>query len=203
MIQYWLGNQLKQPNGLLSKWVGIYMQRGNEAINRWTIDLLDIQAHDQLLEIGIGNGSTLHRIASNNKVRKIVGVDLSADMIKEAKKLNKHYIENGIVELQKGNVLSLPYKDAAFNKVFTIHTLYFWTDINKGFSEIHRVLEPGGILFLSITDPLQMQKMKRTKNFHLIIPKQIEELLTKHRFKAITIHQRGIYWCIEATKAAD
>ena len=200
MIQRWLDNQLRQPKGLLSKWIGIYMQRGNDSINRWTTDLLEIEESDVLLEVGIGNGSTLHRIVASTKVRKIFGLDLSDEMIKEAEKLNKEYIADGTVVLHKGNVISLPYKDSFFDKVISVHTLYFWTDINQGFSEIHRVLKPGGKLYLSITDKSQMEKMKRTKNFHLIKTEEIEKLLANHMFQTITLHQKGMYWCIEATK---
>ena len=143
MFQQWLGNQLRHPKGPLSKWIGMYMQKGNDEINTWTIDLLDLDADKVLLEVGIGNGSTLNRIASNKKVRKLYGVDLSDDMIKEAAKLNKKFIENGMIELQQGNVLFLPYKESTIDTVLSVHTIYFWPDIDQGLSEIHRVLKPG------------------------------------------------------------
>ncbi|RLL48501.1 methyltransferase domain-containing protein [Oceanobacillus piezotolerans] len=132
MIQKWLGNQLKQPKGFLSKWIGIYMQRGNDTINRWTTDLLEIE-------------------------------------------------ENEVI-------------------VFSVHNLYFWTDINQGFAEVHRVLKPGGKLFLSITDKSQMEKMRRTKNFILLNTEEIEEMIVNHRFQTVKLHQKEPYWCIEATK---
>ena len=200
MIQKWLGNQLKQPKGLLSKWIGIYMQRGNNSINRWTTDLLEIKENDVLLEVGIGNGSTINRIVTNTSVGKVFGLDLSNEMIKEAAKLNKKQIKDGIVELHKGNIISLPYTDFVFDKVFSVHTIYFWPDINQGFSEAHRVLKPGGKLFLSIMDKLQMEKMRRTKNFNLLNTEEIEELLKNNGFQIIKLHQKGVYWCIEATK---
>jgi ubiquinone/menaquinone biosynthesis C-methylase UbiE len=200
MIQKWLGDQLKQPKGILSKWIGLYMQRGNNSINRWTTDLLGPQENDVLLEVGIGNGSTINRIVNNTTVGKVYGLDLSNEMIKEAEKLNKKQIEDGIVEIHKGNIISLPYTDSVFNKIFSVHTLYFWPDINQGFSEIHRVLKPGGKLFLSIADKSQMEKMRRTKNFNLLNIEEIEEIMKNNRFKIMKRHQKGVYWCIEATK---
>lgn len=200
MLQQWLGNQLKHPKGPLSKWVGMYMKKGNDEINLWTIDLLDLSINEVLLEVGIGNGSTLNRIVSNKKIRKIYGLDLSDDMIKEAEKLNKEFIEAGMIELQKGDIISLPYRESTFDKVFSVHTIYFWTDINQGLSEIHRVLRSGGKLFLSITDKSRMEQMKRTENFHLIHIEEIEKLLSTHMFQTIKLHQKGMHWCIEATK---
>jgi ubiquinone/menaquinone biosynthesis C-methylase UbiE len=201
MIQRWLGNQLKQPKGRLSKWIGLYMQRGNDSINRWTADLLEIKENDVLLEVGIGNGSTINRIVNNTRVGKVFGVDLSNEMIKEAEKRNKKQLEDGKVELHKGNIISLPYTDSVFDKVLSVHTLYFWPDINQGFSEVHRVLKPGGKLFLSITDKSQMEKMRRTKNFNLLYIEEIEKIIEINRFQIIKLHQKGVYWCIEATKS--
>ena len=200
MFQQWLGNQLRHPKGPLSKWVGMYMQKGNDEINLWTIDLLNLDSDKVLLEVGIGNGSTLNRIASNKKVRKLYGVDLSDDMIKEAAKLNKKFIENGMIELQQGNVLFLPYKESTIDTVLSVHTIYFWTDIDQGLSDIHRVLKPGGKLFLSITDKSRMEQMERTKDFHLIHIEEIEKKLSNHLFQPIELHQKGMHWCIEATK---
>ena len=200
MFQQWLGNQLRHPKGPLSKWIGMYMQKGNDVINLWTIDLLDLDADKVLLEVGIGNGSTLNRIASNKKIRKLYGVDLSDDMIKEAAKLNKKFIEDGMMELQQGNVLFLPYKESTFDTVLSVHTIYFWPDIDQGLSDIHRVLKPGGKLFLSITDKSRMEQMERTKSFHLIHIEEIEKRLSNHLFQPIKLHQKGMHWCIEATK---
>lgn len=150
------------------------MQRGNNSINLWTTDLLKIKENDVLL-VGFGNGSTINRIINNTRVGKVFGLDLSNEMIKEAKKLNKKQIDDGIVELHKGNIISLPYTDSVFDKVFSVHTLYFWSDINQGFSEVHRVLKPGGKLFLSITDKLLMEKMRRTKNFNLLNTEELKK----------------------------
>ena len=200
MIQRWLGKQLRQPAGLFSKFIGLYMQRGNEAINRWTVDLMDLAKTDVLLEVGIGNGSTLNRIVADAKIRQAFGVDLSDEMIKEAEKLNKKYIDDGLVVLDKGNIVSLQYHDECFDKVFSVHTLYFWPDVIRGFSEIHRVLKPGGKLFLSIIEKSRMEKMKRTRNFNLITAAEIEALLEEQHFKISKVHQNGTLLCIEATK---
>ncbi|KUP08952.1 hypothetical protein Q75_01700 [Bacillus coahuilensis p1.1.43] len=200
MIQNWLGKQLRQPNGLLSKWIGRYMERGNYEINSWTLNLLDVKESDVLLEVGIGNGSTLNRIVKSVSIRKIYGVDISEDMIREARKLNKRYIENGKAVLQKADISSLPFSGSVFDKVFTVHTIYFWSDINQGFREIYRVLKPKGKLYLSILDKSKMEKMQRTRTFNLLSLEEIEHVLIKNSFNIIRVHKKGSYWCIEVGK---
>lgn len=91
MFQEWLGNQLKKPTGFVSKWVGKYMEKGNYEINNWTLSLLNIKGNESILEVGIGNCSTLNRVAQQNIKGKNYGVDISKEMVKEARKLNKKY----------------------------------------------------------------------------------------------------------------
>ena len=48
--------QLKKPEGELGRQVGQMMNKGNEVINKWTNDVLELQPNDNVLEIGMGNG---------------------------------------------------------------------------------------------------------------------------------------------------
>ena len=38
----------------------------------------------------------------------------------------------------------MPYADQCFDKILTMHTIYFWEDVTTHFKEIFRVLAPGG-----------------------------------------------------------
>ena len=80
VFQKWIGSQLKNPKGPLSKWVGRYMGKVNHAINEWTIKLLDNNGNENILEVGIGNGSTLSRLAHVNNLGRNYGVDISEVM---------------------------------------------------------------------------------------------------------------------------
>lgn len=200
MLQKWLGNQLRKPNGILSKWVGRYMEKGNYEINKWTLDLLNINNFEVILEVGVGNGATLYKVAQKNKTGKNHGVDISKSMVKEAKKLNKKDIVRGVVNILEANVTSLPFTDDFFNKVYSVHTLYFWENLNQGFSEIYRVLKPDGCLFISILDKSHMEKMKRTEKFSLLSIQEIEDELYNNNFKEVVSESKGAYWCIQAKK---
>jgi ubiquinone/menaquinone biosynthesis C-methylase UbiE len=77
----------------------------------------------------------------------------------------------GVVTIQEAGIESLPFDDEYFDKVFTVHTIYFWESIDQGFHEAYRVLKPGGTLYVSIMNETTMQKVKRTSSFSLFTEK--------------------------------
>lgn len=52
MLQKWLRNQLQNPNAILSKWVGRYMEKGNYEINQMDIRFIIINNNEVILEVG-------------------------------------------------------------------------------------------------------------------------------------------------------
>ncbi|WP_255259874.1 class I SAM-dependent methyltransferase [Lentibacillus sp. CBA3610] len=137
------------------------MEKGNYEINDWTINLLKIKGGEEILEIGIGNGSILNKISRRNMNGRNIGIDISKDMIKEAKKYNEKLINNGVVDIQEAGIESLPFDGEYVDKLFTVHTIYFWKSMDQGFHKSYRVLKPGGMLYVSIMNKSTMQKMKR------------------------------------------
>jgi SAM-dependent methyltransferase len=66
-----IGRQLQHPKGLLGKALFGWMTAKTIAHARWTADLMDVQADDNLLEVGFGNGANIELLvgcASNGHV---------------------------------------------------------------------------------------------------------------------------------------
>ncbi|QDY46391.1 class I SAM-dependent methyltransferase [Planococcus glaciei] len=55
-------------------------------------------------------------------------------------------------KLRLGNVKSLDFKDKQYEKLYSIHTLYFWEDLSATVKEIFRVLKPGGACVLTFSN---------------------------------------------------
>ena len=72
------------------------------------------------------------------------GLDYSETSVAKASKVNRAEIARSRCEIVHGDVTSLPFDDGAFDLVSAFETIYFWPDIEKSFSEIVRVLRPGG-----------------------------------------------------------
>ena len=107
---------------------------------------------ESILELGCGSGYAIKLILDQNKAGKVVGLDLSPTVIRSAKIRNKKAVNEEKATLIQANVKSLPFEDEQFDKVFSIHTIYFWDDLSAAISEIIRVLTPGGSLILTLCD---------------------------------------------------
>jgi ubiquinone/menaquinone biosynthesis C-methylase UbiE len=126
------------------------MARQHVPENRWTIALLDAQPSDQILEVGFGPGIAIEMLARYESRVRIIGVDYSAAMVAAASRRNRQAIQSGRVELWRGEAANLPFPDAAFDKAYSIHSIYFWPDALQGLRELRRVLKPGGKLVVTI-----------------------------------------------------
>nr|WP_276562678.1 class I SAM-dependent methyltransferase [Bacillus sonorensis] len=191
---------MRSPRGILSKWVASYMETGNHDINEWTIQLLDIQPYDRILEIGTGGGAALSRIAEKLESGRACGIDSSKSMIKQSLRRTERLREEGKAEIKYGRAENIPFADRSFHKVFSVHTVYFWTDARQALKEIYRVLQIDGTLYLSVHLKEQIKLSKKTKDFTLCTEEQIRDLLEKNRFREINVHMYKNYCCITAVK---
>jgi len=201
VFEQWLGKQLRNPSGILSKWVASYMENGNHDINEWTINLMDVCPHERILEIGTGSGAALYRIAEMLEGGKACGIDASKSMVKQGQRRIRHVKEKGKAELKLGHAENIPYPDRSFHKVYSVHTIYFWTDFKQALKEIYRVLQVDGTLFLAVHLEGQMKKSKKTEDFSMYSEEQIKQLLEESHFRDITVHMHKNYCCISAVKS--
>jgi ubiquinone/menaquinone biosynthesis C-methylase UbiE len=144
-----LFEQFGRPSGLLGRLAGYVMAR-SEADDRWVVELLDVQPHDRVLEVGFGPGVAVALIAERATSGLVAGVDPSKVMVRQATRRNGAGVRAGRVELRLGTVSDLPHPDGHFTKACAIHSLYFWPSLDDGLRELHRVLAPGGLLVLAV-----------------------------------------------------
>jgi SAM-dependent methyltransferase len=129
-----------RPTGLLGKFVARIMAHETAAANRIALDLLDLQPGDQVLELGFGHGRSLAMAAQMAAGGFVVGIDHSKLMLQMARSRNRYDLRTGRMELILGDTERIPYPDGRFNKVFAVHTIYFWPDMNRQLEEIGRVM---------------------------------------------------------------
>jgi len=144
-----IARQASCPTGLLGRLLARIMAVETTAANEKTLELLAIQPHDHVLEIGFGHGRTLTRAAAAASSGFVAGIDVSEDMVHTATRWNQEFIRQGRVKVQCASSLQIPYPPQSFDRVYATHTLYFWEYPQRHLQEIYRVMKNGARFVLT------------------------------------------------------
>lgn len=100
-----------------------------------------------ILDVATGTGDFAIEAVKLNP-EKIIGIDISPKMLKKAKeKIKKLHLEDEI-KFQLADSESLPFKDASFDAIIVGFGVRNFENLEKGLSEMYRVLDINGILII-------------------------------------------------------
>ena len=124
-----------------------------------------------------------------------------------SKEVNEKLINEGKVEIMKGNVKDLPFEDNTFDIVTAFETVYFWPDIEKCFGEVKRVLKPGGIFLIGMetngSDNWVMKFWKHFIDMEMYNDGEIKNFLKKNSYNEIKVYLRDAKNKKEIIKSDD
>ena len=108
-----------------------------------------------ILDIATGTGDFAILAAEMLKPQRLIGADISEGMMK----IGRHKVqEKGmqhIISFEKEDCTRLSYPDASFDAVTAAFGIRNFADLDKGLSEMCRVLKPGGHLsIVELTTPV-------------------------------------------------
>jgi len=115
------------------------------------------------------------------KPEKITGIDISAGMLEIGrKKIEKSGLQNSI-ELLNGDSEAILFDDNSFDAVTVAFGVRNFENLEKGLSEIKRVLKPGGkLIVLECTKP-SLPVIKQLYNFYMkFITPKIGKIIAKN-----------------------
>jgi ubiquinone/menaquinone biosynthesis C-methylase UbiE len=188
MLSKYVAAQLRKPSGLIGKLVfSRLLNRENIRINKTTLDALNLNDNDSVLEIGFGGGALLEMILESNSSCYVQGADISPEMVSFCERKLKKHISQKRLRTTCSSISNLPYSNEEFSKVCSVNNLYFWPSIEKSLMEIMRVLKKGGLVVIAVESQQSMEKHDCTKhNFKILEESEIETALILAGFKEIS-----------------
>lgn len=121
---------------------------------RRTVNAVAKSAPATILDVATGTGDLALALAKRIPAAQIVGVDLSAEMLRVAeKKVGERGMTAQIV-LQQGDAEHLEFDDGSFDAVTVAFGVRNFEDIASGLREMRRVLKSGGqLVVLELSTP--------------------------------------------------
>jgi 2-polyprenyl-3-methyl-5-hydroxy-6-metoxy-1,4-benzoquinol methylase len=152
---------------------------------------------NRMLDIGCGNGFMLEE-AIKVGWKNVTGIELSSKAI-DCANINI-----------KQRIINKPFYSKYFNEnhfdlIFSAMVIEHFTDINRFFSDVNKILRPGGVQVIIAHNESHFLS-KLLKNKHPIIndehvsvfsPKTLEKILQKHNFEIISIKSLKNYYPIK------
>ena len=100
-----------------------------------------------ILDIATGTGDLAILMANTNS-EKIIGLDISAGMLEVGKKKIGHKNLSHKIEMLLGDSEKMPFEDNSFDAITVAFGVRNFENLEKGLTEILRVLKPNGIFVI-------------------------------------------------------
>lgn len=179
-----------RPAGILGAVAGHLMAWTGEPMSRRAVELLEVQPDDRVLEIGFGPGKLIQLLARRATSGLVAGIDPSEVMVGQATRRNRTFVRRGRVELRRGTVSHLPFRDRQFTKVCTVNSLLFWPSPEDDLREVRRVMENGGLLLVGIRVNDPERRFASIPGLDEDEADEVENLVHRCAFSDVRVEQR-------------
>ena len=190
------------PQGRMGRAMLKFMNLCHAPLTNWGLKLVDIHDGWTMLDIGCGGGATLQRLLKRSKNAKVYGIDISAESVAKAKKVNADVLDKQVFVCQ-GSAEKLPYEDEKYDLVTAVETVYFWPNLPGCLQEVRRVLKPGGkfAIMVEVVDGDSMWT-NVVEGMTAYSPEDLEKLLNEAGFTQTEVHcKKPSYATIVGVKA--
>ena len=123
------------------------MEQDHLPITLPMLEQMHLAPTDNVLDVGCGSGWLARRIAKMVDQGRVVGMDVSDEMVRIAR---RNSADQHNVLYIVGEVGEIPWEPNFFSHVVSVESAYYWPDPAAGVKEIHRVLRPGGAAWILI-----------------------------------------------------
>ena len=170
---------------------GEKMEHHHLDITEKTIRLMDLRPGERVLDLGCGAGWATRllarRVADPDNSGKVVGLDVSDEMIRRAQAVPAEF-EN--ISYVCASAQKIPGPDNFFDKVLSVESFYYYPDQERVLRELFRVMAPRGRMFILINlykdNHYSLQWVDKLKvPVHVRSEAEYIALIKKHGFEKI------------------
>jgi ubiquinone/menaquinone biosynthesis C-methylase UbiE len=145
---------------------------------------------ETVLEIGSGMGAAAFVAARSNAA--VIAIDPTPYMRRVMRLRRFAHVGSRRISILDGAAEAIPVAAESVDALWAVNTMHHWTDLDRAFAEIHRVLRPGGRLLLVDEDfenpahpdseKFQQKRAKHAHSFTSIDPINLTEKLRRLGF---------------------
>ncbi len=111
------------------------------------LDRMQLAPDENVIDIGCGAGWLTRLLAERLPEGRVVGVDVSDEMIRRARR-NYVDVENAMFVV--GAADEIPWDANFFTRAISVESSYYWPDPARGLRDVFRVLREGGSAWILI-----------------------------------------------------
>jgi SAM-dependent methyltransferase len=111
------------------------------------LEKMQVAPTDNVLDVGCGSGWLSRRIAELVPEGRVVGMDVSDEMIRIAR---RNSAEQDNILYVTSEVAEIPWEANFFAHAISVESSYYWPDPAAGLKELFRVLRLGGTAWILI-----------------------------------------------------
>jgi len=123
------------------------MEQEHLPITLPVLEKMRLAPTDNVLDVGCGAGWLSRRLAKFVPEGRVVGMDISDQMIRNARRAS---VDFGNLLFVAGEVAEIPWQPNFFSHVISVESAYYWPDPAAGLNETYRVLNEGGSVWILI-----------------------------------------------------
>ena len=141
-------SQTRKPEGFLGKLMLKGMNFGHAKMADWGLRHLQNINPESIIDLGCGGGRNAGELLKKYPKAYVTAVDYSELSVQKAGEYNREMIETGRCSVRQGDVSALDLPDNVYDLATAFETIYFWPGLTDCFSEVARVLRPGGYFMI-------------------------------------------------------
>jgi demethylmenaquinone methyltransferase/2-methoxy-6-polyprenyl-1,4-benzoquinol methylase len=115
---------------------------------RKVLEMVKNHKPESILDVATGTGDLAIQYAQNVPAKKIIGFDISEGMLSMARKKVANTALASKVDFIKGDGEAMPFQDSSFDVITVSFGVRNFENLEKGLSEILRVLKKGGLFII-------------------------------------------------------